>query len=282
MKQTFILFWNPAISSFTLPQYLDLMSHFYEAEMNWSVWEHEKAKCGDRFFMIRCGKEGPNGLVMAGYFSSAPYQSEDWSGRGREVYYMNLELEFMGHPDSIALSPEILTKNFPDFDWFGGHSGRLFPDSDAPKLEMLFDVYLEQVIERFNEFIESDDDDDNGLLIYTEDDPPQVLSPKKIPKELYHYKYTSFHDSRLQNYLRKAHGTDCELCGYNYHKVFSGKVRKKLPYIYCGNYQSLNWHDIEKDYHCICKNCCALLDSNEEFYKYLELTHKTRLSPNKS
>lgn len=26
---------------------------------NWSVWEHEKAKCGDRFFLVRVG-EGKN------------------------------------------------------------------------------------------------------------------------------------------------------------------------------------------------------------------------------
>ena len=27
---------------------------------NWSVWEHEKAKCGDRFFLVRVG-EGKSG-----------------------------------------------------------------------------------------------------------------------------------------------------------------------------------------------------------------------------
>ena len=27
---------------------------------NWSVWEHEKAKCSDRFFLVRVG-EGKTG-----------------------------------------------------------------------------------------------------------------------------------------------------------------------------------------------------------------------------
>ena len=274
MKQTFILFWNPAIQSFTIQRYLNMMSHFYNAKMNWSVWEHEKAHKGDRFFMIRCGKEGPNGLVMSGYFKSEPYRGEDWSGRGREVYYMNLDLEYAGHPDSIILTPEILTKNFPDFDWFAGHSGRLFSAEDAPKLEMLFDVYLKQMMDRYSDAFDTDDDDDDDecTLIFTDDN--EMVPPSKIGIYDYRYRYIGLLDPPLQKYLRKEHGNSCEFCGFNYSKVFHGKVRKNLKYCYFGNDQNFDWRVIEKDYHCICKNCLEIIHTKEDFDKYYKIIHE--------
>ena len=46
-------------------------------DFNWSVWEYEKAKEGDKFFMVKVGP-GTNGIVMAGKFTSEPYKDEDW------------------------------------------------------------------------------------------------------------------------------------------------------------------------------------------------------------
>ena len=40
---TIILFWNPAISSFKLDDYQELIENLEYEDMNWSVWEHEKA-----------------------------------------------------------------------------------------------------------------------------------------------------------------------------------------------------------------------------------------------
>ena len=70
--KTFILFWNPEISSYTIERLredLEVEQHV----SNWSVWEHKKAHKGDRFFMVRCG-EGKTGICMSGFFSSEPYQ----------------------------------------------------------------------------------------------------------------------------------------------------------------------------------------------------------------
>ena len=52
---TFILFWNPAISSYKLDEYRRFLAerpHSYD--FNWSIWEYEKAREGDRFYMVRC------------------------------------------------------------------------------------------------------------------------------------------------------------------------------------------------------------------------------------
>lgn len=140
---TIILFWNPDISSYTIERLREDLSNYAHVG-NWSVWEHDKAHKGDRFFMVRCGK-GKTGICMSGRFRSEPYMDEDWSGKGREVYYMDLMADTVIDPDLLPiLSIEVLSKKIPSFDWSGGHSGRVLPAKEAKKLERLWKKFLEQ------------------------------------------------------------------------------------------------------------------------------------------
>lgn len=140
---TIILFWNPEISSYTIERLREDLSNYAHVS-NWSVWEHDKAHKGDRFFMVRCGK-GKTGICMSGRFRSEPYQDEDWSGKGREVYYMDLMADTVIDPDILPiLSTEVLSENIPSFDWSGGHSGRLLSAKKAKKLEKLWEEFLEE------------------------------------------------------------------------------------------------------------------------------------------
>lgn len=156
---TFILFWNPAISSWKLEnhrEFIEAKPDYYE--LNWSVWEHEKASEGDEFYMVRCknrpvpgklnqyGKplwepcfDTTTGICLAGHFSSDPWEGEDWSGKGRPRYYMDLEIDHMSDPDKcVILSTAELMTAIPDFDWKGGHSGRQLDEASAEILRTLF------------------------------------------------------------------------------------------------------------------------------------------------
>ena len=91
---------------------LDMSDGWAPDDFNWSVWEHGKARNGDKFFMVKVGP-GTNGIVMSGEFTSEPYQGEDWSGKGRQVFYMDMELKEMIHPDRCPLfTSEELAKEF--------------------------------------------------------------------------------------------------------------------------------------------------------------------------
>ena len=117
-------------------------AHFDDAWFNWSVWEWQDLVPGDEFFMIKCG-EGVTGVVMHGFFDSEPYQGEDWSGKGREVYYADLDPDTMIHPDkSPLLTTEALEAAMPDFQWNGGHSGRVLPSEYAIKLRAMWQEYI--------------------------------------------------------------------------------------------------------------------------------------------
>lgn len=148
--RTYILMWNPEISSYTKERFNDDLIELNEDEFaegvgNWSIWEHENAQKGDRFFMVRVGN-GNTGIVMAGYFCSDPYQDEDWSGRNRPTYYMDIEICCQINSDAMPIiTTERLMKELPGFDWTRGHSGRLLDDNLAAKLEEMWRTYSEDL-----------------------------------------------------------------------------------------------------------------------------------------
>ena len=148
MENTVILMWNPSISSYTMERFekdLRSLSHgWIPDDFNWSVWNYENAREDDRFFMVKVGP-GTNGIVMSGTFSSNPYQVEDWSGKGRKVFYMDMLIEEMIHPDRCPiLTSEKLAAEIPDFVWDGGHSGQLLNEEQADKLNQLWNEYLDE------------------------------------------------------------------------------------------------------------------------------------------
>lgn len=155
---TFALFWNPAISSWKLENHREfLRARPCCYSLNWSIWEHDKAGSGDRFVMVRCknkpvpGKvnkygrplwepcvDASTGICIVGTFLSDPYLGEDWSGKGRETYYVDLDIEQMSDPDEcVIIGTRELIAKIPEFDWKGGHSGRMLDEASELKLESM-------------------------------------------------------------------------------------------------------------------------------------------------
>ena len=140
-KNCVILKWNPAISSYSMSSFLQAVE-CEESESDWSIYEYDKVKTGDQFFMLKVGC-GTCGIVAAGKITSDPVVDEDWSGRGRKVYYSDYSCDFMVNPATLPiLESSVLEDNIPGFDWNGGHSGVVLDDEQAAVLNRLFDKYL--------------------------------------------------------------------------------------------------------------------------------------------
>lgn len=140
--KTFILEWNPEISSYRIEDFENDLHYIEYGEFNWSVWDWRSARSGDNFYMIRCSGER-NGIVMKGFFTSDPYEADDWSGKGREVHYMDFRPVVMVHPETgRMLGVEALEAAMPDFLWNGGHSGRELPEGYVGILNGMWDEYL--------------------------------------------------------------------------------------------------------------------------------------------
>ena len=146
-RKTFVMRWNTDISNYKLSEFEDAMEDFFDEGFyyDWSIWDYQKAHIGDRFYMIRTG-EGKNGVVMRGTIIGTPYPDEDWSGKGRKVFYIRMSLTNMIHPERtpLLLTTYELTEAIPDFNWKGGHSGEILSDAQADKLEKVWKDYIER------------------------------------------------------------------------------------------------------------------------------------------
>lgn len=148
MANTVILKWNPAVSSYNLIRFLDDIAQEV-CESDWSIWEYERVRSGDTFYMLKVGC-GQTGIVMRGKITTDPVPDEDWSGRNRRVYYCNYKAEIMLNPDAFRLlGSEELRDNIPDFDWTGGHAGVVLDERAAAVLETMWEAYLRENLAEF-------------------------------------------------------------------------------------------------------------------------------------
>jgi len=137
-----ILKWNPAISSYTMERYLmelRMLNEGYGVPFNWSVHDHDKIHKNDRYYLLKLGY-GQQGIVSTGTITSEPYRDEDWSGKGRETYYVNLRPDMMLNPDAMPiLTSEELTRNVKgEFNWYKGHSGIVLTTEEAEEVGFLW------------------------------------------------------------------------------------------------------------------------------------------------
>lgn len=147
-RKTFIMRWNTDISNYKLYEFEEAMDDFEEDGFyyDWSIWDYQKVHFGDKFFMIRTG-EGKSGVVMRGTIIGTPYPDEDWSGKGRKVYYIRMSLSHMIHPDKspLLLTTEELSKKISGFNWEEGHSGMILDDATAMRLDEVWQEYVDKV-----------------------------------------------------------------------------------------------------------------------------------------
>jgi len=114
-KNCVILKWNPAISSYSMCRFLNNIS-WSEPESDWSIYDYDRVKAGDQFFMLKVGI-GTCGIVAAGRITGDPAVGEDWSGRGRKVYYADYECSFMVNPETLPILERcVLEENIPGFE----------------------------------------------------------------------------------------------------------------------------------------------------------------------
>lgn len=172
--KTYLLRWNPTISSFKLDDYRKAIKDYPEGfGCDWSIYEFEKARKGDMYYMLRTGDGNP-GIVWRGTFVSDPYEGEDWAGSNRKRMYVNFETQEFEDPDTpLPISIEKLETAIPDIDWHKGHSGQLLTEEQADKLYDLWEEVHPFDWSRFEDEFEDDDE-------FDDDDDDEELSDEEI------------------------------------------------------------------------------------------------------
>lgn len=144
-QRTFILTWNPEISTVKIEDFLYWIDVMRTENSNWSVSEHDKVSAGDKWYLVACGDDGPKGIVASGVFDSNAWEGDGPSKKGRKVYYCDLRPNVLVNPlEGSLIGPDRLNYLMPDFKWDGGSSGRMLDKEYAAVLEQLWHDRLEQ------------------------------------------------------------------------------------------------------------------------------------------
>ncbi len=138
--KTYLLRWNPAISSFKLDDYRKATTECPDGfGFDWSIYEWDDAHENDRYYMLRTGDENA-GIVWRGIFTSEPYEDEDWARQGKRRYYMEMDCyDCIPANQKPPIDIELLEKEIPEINWRKGYSGQLLTKEITDKLNKLWD-----------------------------------------------------------------------------------------------------------------------------------------------
>lgn len=133
---TFILRWNPAISSYKMEEHKKVCSQtaneptFY----NWSVREWQDLHAGDAFVLLQVGTDN-DGIAMIGKFISEAYEGDSWRNDGTKIHYADMQIFYACDlNEKKSLRATYFEKTFPGIKWHGGHSGEKLSEQDSEKL----------------------------------------------------------------------------------------------------------------------------------------------------
>ena len=138
--RTYLLRWNPSISSFKEKDYEDCVANMEHGmfRLNWSIFEWEEARRGDLFYMMRVGDDKA-GIVFNGQFISDPYPADDWAGSTKRRMYVDMVCTNPVEPGTKPrISLEKLQNEILAIEWAKGHSGSLLPSEMAEELHKLW------------------------------------------------------------------------------------------------------------------------------------------------
>lgn len=143
-KKTYLLRWNPIISSLSLDEYRRAVKECPKGfEYNYSVHDWEQAHCGDHFYMFRTGDDYA-GIIFRGVFTSNPEPGDDWAGQGKQRHYMDIFCcDCVPADQKPPIDIELLEKEIPSIDWRKGHAGELISREDAQKLDELWEELMD-------------------------------------------------------------------------------------------------------------------------------------------
>jgi len=171
---------------------------------------------------------------MAGTIYESPFEDTHWKNPDEMTAYVPFLVEYAIDPEEMPIiSTEMLKSRMPEFDWNGGHSGRLLSPDYAGTLEMIWADYVLRNRDLF----------ESGAVAACDD---ELLSKYQMENPI------------IQDHMLRVRGGSCEICGYNFYKVFGEDIDRDCEYNFL-------FHDgkvcdnIEDNFHCFCPSCHSVL-----------------------
>ena len=143
---TFILRWNPNISSYKMEGHKDVCERIENGPVfyNWSIREWQDLKAGDAFVLLQVGIDN-DGIAMIGKFISNAYEGDSWRKDGTKIHYADIQIFYACDLSKRkSFTAKYFENKFPNIKWHEGHSGEKISEQDGKNLIERIDYVLEK------------------------------------------------------------------------------------------------------------------------------------------
>ncbi len=245
---TYLLTWNPSKWDWKdLSKDSNLAKNGKSKNDNWSCGNTKKIIKGDRFFLLKQGKDLPRGIIGSGYITKSPFSAKHWDGRKENALYVGIRFDTLLNPDTdeilerdFLIRDEILSK----VNWNTQSSGIEVSREIAADLEEVWQNFLYKDAFYLPEEIEESD------LFYEG-------ATKRILINAYE------RNPQARKKCIEKYGAECFVCQFNFNKFYGKEVAQ--DYIHVHHLKQISEIGEEykvnpiKDLRPVCPNCHAII-----------------------
>lgn len=158
--KTYLLAWNPNRWEWNnIAEISENVKQGKDVFDRWSSGVSRKLQAGDRFFLIRLGKD-PKGILASGTIETNVYQDLHWdkekAANGQSTNHVKIKYDLLLNPDTEPILPRELLNQppFSKMHWDTQMSGVQIPDHIASELEALWTEFKNSLQFSFPEEVE--------------------------------------------------------------------------------------------------------------------------------
>lgn len=254
---TYLLNWNPKRWEwYSIEDDIAYLQENGWLDDRWSCGVNKSIQPGDRFFLIRLGRE-PRGIVGSGRIRSAPFEELHWDDERAKLdqtaRYVDVVFDSLVNAEIDPLLPIDFLKDHPvlgRMHWSQQASGVRIPDEIAAELTKQWSRLLD-------------------FASLSEDEALSVL-PGFVEGAIRETTLTRFERNRSARQICINHyGAECVLCGFSFEREYgptgSGyiHVHHIVPLSEIGESYEV---DPIRDLRPVCPNCHAIIHRRKPAY----------------
>jgi 5-methylcytosine-specific restriction protein A len=263
--RTFLFAWNPKKQGWA--DFDDDLKKFNRSgrlRTTWSVGNSKQPVAGDRFYMIRLGKE-PKGILGSGFIRSRPFEGPDWKDPKKKARYVDIQFDGLvnGNEDVAITREELARAPFDEQHWDTEQSGIEISPDIAEQLETLWRSRYGIVA--------------GGAVGEERVDAPSVDEGAKATTIVNRYE----RDPSARAECIRAHGTRCSVCDREMFEEYGPEARGLIhvhhlrPLGEVGDTHRLN---PIRDLRPVCPNCHAVIHRRIPAYSIDDVRHLRKIA----
>lgn len=255
--KTYLLAWNPKRWIWNnIVQMSEDVKMGMIVHDRWSSGVTKRLQKGDRFFLIRLGKE-PKGIFASGSIVKNSFEDLHWdnekSSLGETTNYVEIQYDTLLNPDTDSILPRDLLSMPPlsEMHWDTQMSGVQIPDNVATELEQLWANFRSSAVFTFPEEVDQVQEDIFEGAIHKVTVNAYERNPEARKQCINHY------------------GAKCSICNFNFFDVYGEAGRDFIhihhlkPISEIGETYKV---DPIRDLRPVCPNCHAIIHKRKPPY----------------